>query len=167
MSNPNSGYPNYAAAGHVQQPYQPQPGLPAQGTTTPHLDQTPEMPDKLKAVRIILFIFAGLTAIATAYAIYLASALTGAGLSSGLMYAVAGVALLLAVAELLIGLKIKNGGAGTRVAGIVWGVVNVAGGLYNLVHGNALGVVTIVIGGIVVNFLCHSSSIAWFKRPRY
>ncbi|MCQ4082233.1 hypothetical protein NGB36_16870 [Streptomyces sp. RB6PN25] len=124
------------------------------------------MPTRLRMVRVLLFVIAGLSILVGVFVGLMAHSFavqaSAAGLTTNMIYAEAVAAVVLGVVELVLGLRFKDGGNAVRVTTLVWGVLAVIGGLAQLPQ----GVVDIVIGGLVVAQMRHPETKAWFERPR-
>lgn len=177
------GYPQQPPQGQPQQPGYGYPAYPQQAQQQPGYDpygggyggypgMPPQMPGKVKATRVILFILAGLQLIVGLLGFAAGAALSSTDTASqvedqlgypmAVYYAIMVYTVIVAIITIVIAAQFRKGGNGIRIAAIVLGALNAAGSVANLPQ----GILGIAIGVLVIVFMANSESAAWFKRPR-
>ncbi|MCT4355699.1 hypothetical protein M5362_21405 [Streptomyces sp. Je 1-79] len=169
---PGYGYPQ---APPVQQPYGAG-GYPG---------ATMEMPGGVKAARVMLWILGILQALMAVLAIvaggWIADQMASSGelsgsdgedvasVMTGVMVVVGIIALAFGVWAIVTAAKIRSGGNGLRISGIVYGSLVTAGSVVNLISANVFALISLVMGVLIIVFLAKSDGAAWFKRntPQY
>ncbi|MFE1292709.1 hypothetical protein [Streptomyces sp. NPDC058751] len=178
------GAPGY---GYPQAP----PGVPPQGygyPAAPPLQpygygmQPMEMPGLMKTARVFLFILAGLQFLSGIFiGLFIGAAQdvsngVGTGDSTdslaGVGFLVAALVIGLGALSIFLGVKFKNGGGGIRVTTIVYASLMLLGSVVNIANGangsaTFGGLISLVMGGIILASMVGSSASAWFGRPRY
>ncbi|MFD8644915.1 hypothetical protein ACFV14_31965 [Streptomyces zaomyceticus] len=179
---PGYGYPQQAPQGvPPQQGY----GYPAAPPISPYGGGYPgvamEMPGGVKANRVILWIlgviqalFGLIAAVASGWvADQIASSpeidTQGQDVSSiltGTMIVVGIIGLAFGIWAIVMALKIRSGGNGIRISGIVYGSLVTLGSLVNLLGANVFALISLVLGILLIVFFAKGDAAAWFKRNR-
>ncbi|GGQ05701.1 hypothetical protein ACFFKE_20515 [Streptomyces mutabilis] len=166
QGQPGYGYPQgqqpgygYPSAPPVQQPYG---GAP----TT--------MPGTVSAARVMLWVIVGLQAIGTVLFAVSAVAVDQAkddpafeelaDYPTGVLWAIAVLALAWLVWAAVLAVKFKAGGNGLRITALVFGILTAVIALYPF---TVFGIIHLVLGILIAVFVGNSNGAAWFKRPRY
>lgn len=136
-----------------------------------------EMPGGVKAVRVFLWVLAGLSLVGTFIFIGLAATLNAVKDNSELqdnsqfqsvvdqsgskLWACGVIALIWVVVSIVLAVKIKNRGGGLRTAIIVYSALMIVLAIYPF--GFVLGIVHLVLGILAIIFVAKSDGAAWFK----
>ncbi|MFR9676252.1 hypothetical protein [Streptomyces sp. TR06-5] len=180
QGQPGYGYPQQQGYGYPQQQGGlPQYGGPAEGYPMGGGYGMPmAMPGGVKAARVLLYVQGGLGLLGSILILVFAAMLGGSGSDSGSsaveadLYSSVGAgvlalfavfSLVLAVFGIVLATKFANGGNGVRIGAIVYGSIVIALGLFTLPG----GILSLVLGVLVVVFVAKSDGNAWFNRPRY
>jgi hypothetical protein len=177
QQQPGYGYPQ-----GQQPPAQPGYGYPQAPPVQPYggggyPTGPTEMPGGVKAVRVFLWVLAGLSLIGTFIFLGLAATLNAVkdnselkdnsqfqsvvDQSGGKLWACGLIALVWVIASIILAVKLKNGGSGLRTALIVYGALTIVLGVYPF--GIVAGIVHIVLGILAIVFVAKSDGAAWFK----
>ncbi|MBQ0986425.1 hypothetical protein KBZ10_18285 [Streptomyces sp. F63] len=174
-SGPYPSSPQQPGQGYGQVPYPQQPGQPYGGY--PGGNRMPErMPGTVKTARVLLFVFGGLGLVGGLFMAGSGALLNNRevrdaieeqggmpeGISAGLLLGLGALALVLSIAEIVVGAKFGRGGSGTRTAAIVVGALMVVSGIYFFPP----GLLWVLAGGLVVVFTAMKDGAAWFGRAR-
>lgn len=164
---PQYGYPQ---APPVQQPY---------GGGYPGMAM--EMPGGVKAARVMLWILGSLQVIMAVVAVvagsWFADQMADSGelgadsenaatALTGVMVVVGIIALAFGVWAIMTAAKMRSGGNGIRISGIVYGSLVTLGSLVNLAGANVFALISLAMGILVIVFLAKSDGAAWFKRQQ-
>ncbi|MFC7933527.1 hypothetical protein [Streptomyces cinereoruber] len=174
---PGYGYPQQAPQGVPQQGY----GYPAAPPVSPYGGGYPgatmEMPGSVKAARVMLWILSafnllgGLVVIGLSFAVdseleksgaSSADAQAFADLGQGILIVAGVISLVFAVFGMVLAAKFKSGGSGVRIGSIVWASIGVLFSLFSL----PLGIVSVVLGILIIVFVAKSDGAAWFNRNK-
>ncbi|MEV5814242.1 hypothetical protein [Streptomyces mutabilis] len=167
QGQPGYGYPQgqqpgygYPSAPPVQQPY-------GGGAPT-------TMPGTVSAARVMLWVIVGLQVIGTALFAISAVAVDQAkddpafeelaDYPTGVLWAIAVLALAWLVWAAVLAVKFKTGGNGLRVTALVFGILTAVIAVYPF---TLFGIIHLVLGILIAVFVGNSNGAAWFKRPRY
>lgn len=180
MSHPNQNNPYGPPEG------QPQPGLPQQGGQgfVPYPDgpgQPPMMPLRapgtVTAARVLLFVIGGFGILLGLLMLLASAALSSGsvkkanvdtgGLTAGLVLTVALLFLVFSIGSIVVASMFGSGGNAIRVAAIVLGSVFIALGVTNIIGGNPLSFINVVIGVLIVVFCAKGDAKAWFTRRHH
>lgn len=149
-------------------PYGSAPG-PYGGGPVPHV-----MPSKPKTSRTLIYVSAGLLGLfalmglmATlgdpeGYEEQMEDAL-GTEVSVGVFTGMFALFLVFALAGIALATQFGKGGGGIRTGAMIWAGLSIIVGLFSL----PVGVVTVVLGILVLVFLSNQESTSWFNRPRH
>ncbi|MFB7865276.1 MULTISPECIES: hypothetical protein [unclassified Streptomyces] len=169
---PQQGYGYPAAPPVAPYPGGPggYPGLPA------------DMPGGVKAARVMLWILGVLQVlmgvVMVAASGWVADQIEGTGeldtqgqdvsnVLTGTMVVFGIIGVAFGVWAIMTAVKVKTGGNGVRVGGIVYGSLVTLGSLVNLLGANVFALVSLVMGILIIVFFAKADGAAWFKRPRY
>ncbi|MER5776545.1 hypothetical protein ABT144_20035 [Streptomyces sp. NPDC002039] len=182
QGQPGYGYPQ-APQGVPPQGYGYPGGAPAYPGGYPGVPV--EMPGGVKGARIMLFILGGCQVIGGIIAMvasaWVAKMITGsvdssnssvssadvdkaAGLGAGIMIFIGLIILGFAVWGILTGVKLGKGRGGIRVSGIVYASAVVLFSLITLLLGNLPGLLSLVLGILIIVFLAKSDASRYFNR---
>ncbi|MFD8208163.1 hypothetical protein ACFV2S_17425 [Streptomyces sp. NPDC059695] len=175
---PGYGYPQQAPQGVPQQGY----GYPAAPPVSPYGGGYPGaamvMPGSVKGARVMLWIMSafnvigGLAAIGMSFAFdssdldtsgtSSADAEAFANLGQGIMIAAGVISLIFAAFGIMLAVKFSSGGNGVRIGAIVWSSLAVLFSIFSL----PLGIVSLVLGVLIIVFVAKSDGSAWFNRNK-
>ena len=168
MRTPDPNDPYKSPPPQAPPPQAPPPGVPYGAGPVPHV-----MPNKPKTSRVLIYVSAGLLALFSlmglagtlgdpdAYEEQMEDAL-GTEVSVGVFTGMFTLFLLFALAGIALATRFGTGGSGVRTGAMVWSGFSIVVGLLSL----PVGVVTVVLGILVLVFLSNQESSAWFNRPR-
>ncbi|MER6098639.1 hypothetical protein ABT154_22855 [Streptomyces sp. NPDC001728] len=180
QQQPGYGYPQQAPQGvPPQQGY----GYPAAPPVSPYGGGYPGaamvMPGGVKANRVILWILGVFQALFGLIAVvasgWLADQIAsspeldsqGQDVSSiltGTMIVVGVIGIAFGVWAIVTAIKIRSGGNGIRISGIVYGSLVTVGSLVNLLGANVFALLSLVLGILLIVFFAKADAAAWFKR---
>ncbi|MFB7371562.1 hypothetical protein ACFC0D_17130 [Streptomyces sp. NPDC056222] len=178
---PGYGYPQQAPQGVPPQQYGYPQAPPVQQPygVGGYPGAAMEMPGGVKAVRVMLWILGILQALFGVLAMVASSWFAEQMASSGeldaqgqdavdalaVMMVVFGViGLAFGVWAIVMAAKIKSGGNGIRISGIVYGSLVTLGSVVNLIGMNPFALVSLAMGVLIIVFLAKTEGAAWFKR---
>ncbi|MFJ8084813.1 hypothetical protein ACIQ6Y_29865 [Streptomyces sp. NPDC096205] len=169
FGDPNNPYG--APQGQPQQPGYGYPSAPPVGAYAAPAPTT--MPGTVSTARILLWIIVGLQVIGTALYGFAAVAVDKAeddetfgqfaDYPTGLIWAIAALALVWLVWSAVLATKFTSGGNGARVTILVFGILTAVLALVFTI----LGIVHLVFGILIAVFVGNAKGKAWFNRPRY
>ncbi|MET8563611.1 hypothetical protein ABZV75_24630 [Streptomyces flaveolus] len=172
QGQPGYGYP---AAPEVQQPGFGYPAGPA------------VMPGGVKAARVFLFILGGFQALAgllmvvgsAMFADRIRDVISSDGNVStqdadkaasygvGVLIALGVIVLAFAFWAIFTGAKFANGRGGARVSAIVYASLVTLFSVISLLGANVFGLVSLVLGILIIVFCANKAGSSWFNRPQY
>ncbi|MFG3346750.1 hypothetical protein ACGF1Z_16990 [Streptomyces sp. NPDC048018] len=183
---PGYGYPQQTPQGVPPQqgygypaapPVAPYPGGPGGYPGVPA-----DMPGGVKAARVMLWILGVLQAlmgiVMAAASGWVADQIEGTGeldtqgqdvstVLTGTMVVFGIIGVAFGVWAIMTAVKVRTGGNGVRVGGIVYGSLVTLGSLVNLLGANVFALISLVMGILIIVFFAKADGAAWFKRPRY
>jgi hypothetical protein len=138
----------------------------------------PQMPGVVTAARVILFIMSGLSVIGGALAllsgIVMSSSSDDSDTSGLAAPAVAAGVAVIVIGALVMTLAVRysRGRGGVRVTTIILGIVEILGGVLDMVSnttvvGLLIGMVGLGFGIVFLVAMFSRAGTAWFSRPRY
>ncbi|MFD3533149.1 hypothetical protein [Streptomyces sp. NPDC058664] len=179
---PGYGYPQQAPQGVP--PQQGGYGYPAAPPVSPYggggyPGAVMEMPGGVKANRVILWILGVLQALFGLLAVvasgWLADQLASSpeldgqtqdvsSILAGTMIVFGIIGIAFGVWAIIMAVKIRSGGNGIRISGIVYGSLVTLGSLVNLLGANVFALISLVLGILLIVFFAKGDAAAWFKR---
>ncbi|MEU9295567.1 hypothetical protein [Streptomyces sp. NPDC048266] len=177
---PGYGYPQQAPQGVP--PQQGGYGYPAAPPVSPYggggyPGAVMEMPGGVKAARVMMWILGafnvlgGLAMIGMSFAIdgeleksgaSSADAAAFADLGQGILIGIGIFSLIIGAVGMVLAAKFSSGGSGVRIGTIVYASLTVLFSIFSL----PLGIVSLVLGILVIVFLAKSDGAAWFNRNK-
>lgn len=180
MTTPNPNDPYNSPPPQAPPPQAPMPGAPQyqaapqyQGGMYGGGPTFTTIPGKPKTSRVMIFVSAGLLAAISllgllgtladpeAYEEQMEEAI-GSEVSAGIFTGMFTIFLLFAVVGIVLATRFGTGGSGVRTGAMVWAGLSIVVGLLSI----PFGLVTVVLGILVLVFLSNQESSAWFNRPR-